>query len=132
MVIQRVDPVELVRPSGFTHAVVAEGSRIVFLAGQTALDADGQVVAGDVVDQFDRALANLLAALRAAGGGPEHLAALTVFIVDVVGYRSNAARIGAVWRRQVGREYPAMTAVGVVRLWDVDALVELQGWAVLP
>jgi enamine deaminase RidA (YjgF/YER057c/UK114 family) len=132
MGIQRVDPVELARPSGFTHAVVAEGSRVVFLAGQTALDADGRVVAGDVVDQFDRALTNLLAALRAAGGGPEHLSALTVYIVDVVAYRSNAARIGAVWRRLVGREYPAMTAVGVVRLWDEDALVELQGWAVLP
>jgi enamine deaminase RidA (YjgF/YER057c/UK114 family) len=132
MGIRRVDPAELPRPSGYAHAVVAEGSRLVFLAGQTGLDAKGQMVPGDVVDQFEQALTNLLAALRAAGGGPEHLASLTVYIVDVIGYRSNAARIGAVWRRLVGREYPAMAAVGVARLWDVEALVELQGYAVLP
>jgi enamine deaminase RidA (YjgF/YER057c/UK114 family) len=132
MTIRRVNPADLARPIGYAHAVVAEGSRIVFLAGQTGLDADGRIVPGDVVDQFTQALTNLLTALRATGGEPEHLASLSVYIVDVIGYRANAARIGEVWRRLVGKEYPAMAAVGVARLWDAEALVELQGYAVLP
>jgi len=130
--VRRINPPGLARPSGFSHAVVAEGSRLVFLAGQTAMDAGGTLVAGDVVEQFERALANLLAALAAAGGGPQHLASLTVYLVDMDGYRARAADIGAVWRRLVGREYPAMAGIGVARLWDADALVEVQGWAVLP
>ena len=132
MTIRRVDPPELHPPVGFAHAVVAEGSRIVFLAGQTALDGTARVVAGDVVDQFERALSNLLAALRAAGGEPARLTALTVYLVDVDDYRANAERVGAVWRRLVGHRYPAMAVVGVTRLWDADAVVELQGCAVLP
>ena len=127
----RVDPPELVRPSGFSHAVVGSG-RTVFLAGQTALDAEGHIVGDGVVAQFERALSNLLTALRAAGGAPQHLAALTVYIVDVEDYRAHAREIGAVWRRLVGAEYPAMAGVGVNRLWDVEALVEVQGTAVLP
>ncbi len=130
--MQRINPEGLARPSGFSHAVVAEGSRLVFLAGQTALDADGRLVGGDVVEQFERALGNLLAALAAAGGTPQQLASLTVYIVDMDDYRRRARDIGAVWRRLVGRDYPAMAGIGVARLWDAAALVEVQGWAVLP
>jgi enamine deaminase RidA (YjgF/YER057c/UK114 family) len=129
--IEHVNPAGLARPSGFSHATVAAG-RVVFLAGQTALDPDGSVVAGSVVQQFDVALSNLLAALRAAGGEPAHLASLTVYLVDLEDYRRHAREVGAVWRRLVGREYPAMAAVGVSRLWDTEALVEVQGFAVLP
>jgi enamine deaminase RidA (YjgF/YER057c/UK114 family) len=130
-VIERINPRELVRPSGFAHAVVATG-RMVFLAGQTALDADGRIVPGGLVVQFERALQNLLVALRAAGGAPEHLAQLTIYIVDMDDYRARAREIGAVWQRLVGRQYPATAGIGVARLWDVEALVELQGSAVLP
>ena len=84
------------------------------------------------MEQFERALANLLVALRAAGGEPAHLASLTVYIVDMDDYRAHAREIGEVWRRLVGRDYPAMAAVGVARLWDAEALVELQGVAELP
>ncbi|MGH3742619.1 MAG: RidA family protein, partial [Micromonosporaceae bacterium] len=80
----------------------------------------------------EQALRNLLTALAAAGGEPEHLAKLTVYIVDVPDYRERAAEIGAVWRRLVGREYPAMAGIGVARLWDDTALVELEGIAVIP
>lgn len=131
MALQRVNPPELGRPSGFSHAVVGEG-RTVFLAGQTALDTSGQIVGDGVVAQFEQALTNLLAALRAAGGEPEHLASLTVYIVDMDDYRTHAAEIGQVWRRLVGREYPAMAGIGIARLWDAEALVEIQGFAVLP
>ena len=131
MALQRVNPPELGRPSGFSHAVVGEG-RTVFLAGQTALDASGRVVGEGVVAQFELALGNLLAALRAAGGEPEHLASLTVYIVDMDDYRAHAAEIGRVWKRLVGRDYPAMAGIGISRLWDAEALVEVQGFAVLP
>jgi enamine deaminase RidA (YjgF/YER057c/UK114 family) len=131
MALQRINPPELGRPSGFSHAVVGEG-RTVFLAGQTALDASGSIVGNGVVEQFERALGNLLAALHAAGGEPEHLASLTVYIVDMEDYRAHAAEIGQVWKRLVGREYPAMAGIGISRLWDEEALVEVQGFAVLP
>jgi enamine deaminase RidA (YjgF/YER057c/UK114 family) len=131
MALQRVNPPELGRPSGFSHAVVGEG-RTVFLAGQTALDASGQVVGDGVVAQFEQALTNLLAALRAAGGAPEHLASLTVYIVDMDDYRTHATEIGQVWKRLVGRDYPAMAGIGISRLWDAEALVEVQGFAILP
>jgi enamine deaminase RidA (YjgF/YER057c/UK114 family) len=128
--IERVNPPELARPAGFAHAVVGSG-RIVFLAGQTAMAADGTIVGDSIVSQFETALGNLLTALRAAGGAPDELASLTVYAVNLAEYRRNAAQLGEVWRRLVGRAYPAMAAVGVTRLWDDDALVEVQGYAVL-
>ena len=132
MTLERIDPAELARPSGFAHAVKARGTTTVHLAGQTALDRDGRIVGSGVVEQFEQALGNLLTALRAAGGGPEHLASLTIYIVDVPDYRAHAREIGQVWRRLAGRDYPATAGIGVARLWDDDALVELQGTAELP
>lgn len=129
--LERIDPPELARPSGFAHAVAGSG-RTVFLAGQTGMDAEGRIVGGGVVAQFEQALANLLTALRAAGGGPEHLAQLTISIVDMEDYRAHAREIGAVWRRLAGTLYPATAGIGVARLWDAEALVELQGTALLP
>jgi len=130
--IERVNPPSLPAPSGFSHAVVATGGRLVFLAGQTALDASGSIAGKSVVEQFEQALKNLLTALEAAGGSPEHLASLTIYAVDLADYRAHGREIGAVWRRLAGREYPAMAAIGVRRLWDAAAVVEIQGFAVLP
>jgi enamine deaminase RidA (YjgF/YER057c/UK114 family) len=132
MTLERINPAELARPSGFAHAVRAIGTVTVHLAGQTALDRDGTIVGEGIVGQFEQALGNLLTALRAAGGSPEHLAAVTIYIVDVPAYRAHAREIGEVWRRLAGRDYPAMAGIGVARLWDDEALVELQGIAELP
>ena len=129
--MKRINPDSLASPSGFAHAVRASGTVRVHLAGQTALDRDGRIVGAGVVEQFERALTNLLTALDAAGGAPSDLAALTIYAVDLADYRAHAREIGAVWRRRVGRDYPAMAAVGVARLWDDDALVEVQGVAEL-
>ena len=130
MTIEPVNPPELAKPSGFSHAVVAEG-RVVFLAGQTAIDQSGAVAGTGVVEQFELALGNLLTALRAAGGAPEQLTSLTIYVTDLEEYRDNGAEIGAVWRRLIGKSYPAMAAVEVPRLWDEEALVEIQGFAVI-
>jgi enamine deaminase RidA (YjgF/YER057c/UK114 family) len=128
--MKRVNPPSLARPSGFSHAVVATGTT-VFLAGQTAMDADGLIVGDGVVEQFEQALGNLLSALGAAGGEPADLAAMTVYVVDMDDYRAHAREIGQVWKRLVGTDYPAMAGIGVARLWDANALVEVQGTAVL-
>jgi enamine deaminase RidA (YjgF/YER057c/UK114 family) len=129
--IERVNPRSLATPSGFAHAVIATGGRIVFLAGQTALNAEGTIAGDTIVEQFEQALANLLTALTAAGGQPGDLASLTVYAVDLADYRAHGREIGAVWRRLAGRDYPAMAAIGVSRLWDAAALVEVQGYAIV-
>lgn len=130
--LERINPERLAAPSGFSHAVTARGGTIVFLAGQTALDRAGRIVGDGIVAQFEQALGNLLAALSAAGGRPEHLAKVTIYAVDPEDYRAHSREIGQVWTRLAGRDYPAMALVGIVRLWDTTALVEVDGIAVLP
>ena len=130
MSLEFVNPPQLGQPSGYSHAVVGTG-RVVFLAGQTALDASGRIVGDIVVEQFEKAMSNLLLALDAAGGNPSDLASLTIYIVDMDDYRANAHAIGRVWKDLVGGTYPAMAGIGVTRLWDAEALVEVQGCAVL-
>jgi enamine deaminase RidA (YjgF/YER057c/UK114 family) len=129
--IERINPGDLAQPSGFSHAIAATGGRLIFLAGQTGYAPEGAIVGGGLVQQFEQALGNLLAALQAAGGAPGNLVSLTIYAVDLAEYRARAREIGKVWRRLCGREYPAMAAVGVSRLWDSDALVEVQGIAVV-
>jgi enamine deaminase RidA (YjgF/YER057c/UK114 family) len=129
MTVERINPDELARPSGFSHAVLVTERRLVFLAGQIGMDRGGKVVDGGVVAQFEQALANLLTALAAAGGRPEDLVCLTLYIVDVDDYQAHGKEIGTVWRKLAGTDYPAMAGVGVTRLWVPEALVEIQGVA---
>src|SRR5438034_2911110 len=130
MTTERINSAELARPSGFSHAVAATG-RMVFLAGQTGVDRDGNVADGGVVPQFERALTSLLTALGSAGGLPSDLVSLTIYLTDMADYQAHAREIGAVWRRLAGTDYPAMAAVGVTRLWLPELLVEIQGIAVV-
>jgi enamine deaminase RidA (YjgF/YER057c/UK114 family) len=135
MTAERINPAGLARPSGFSHAVSVAGvgatGRMVFLAGQIGMDRDSKLAEGGVVPQFEQALGNLLTALAAAGGQPSDLVSLTVYLTDVADYQAHGKEIGAVWRRLAGTEYPAMAGVGVARLWLPEALVELQGVAVV-
>ena len=132
MTVRRINPPELAPPIGFTHAVVAEGTTLVLLAGQTASNIDGAIVGETIVEQFEQVLTNLLVALEAAGGTPSQLAKLTIYSVDPVDYRGNAKEIGQIWQRLIGRDYPAMTLIGVTRLYDDAALLEIEGIAILP
>ena len=131
MDMERINPAELARPSGFSHAVSAPAGRMVFLAGQIGMDRDGKVAAGGIVPQFEQALANLLIALAEAGGHPSDLVSLTIYLIDVADYQAHGKQIGAVWRQLAGTDYPAMAGVGVTRLWLPEALVEIQGIAVV-
>ena len=131
MTAERINPAGLARPSGFSHAVSAPAGRMVFLAGQIGMDRDGKVAAGGIVPQFEQALANLLIALAEAGGHPSDLVSLTIYLIDVADYQAHGKQIGAVWRQLAGTDYPAMAGVGVTRLWLPEALVEIQGIAVV-
>jgi enamine deaminase RidA (YjgF/YER057c/UK114 family) len=115
----------LAEPIGYAHAVVAAPGRTVYLGGQVGAGAT-------VVEQFDVAAANLVAALHAAGGEPDDLVSLVVYATDVGEYRASLHDLGAVWRRHFGRRYPAMALVEVSALLDPDARVELMGVAVVP
>ena len=129
MAVERINPDELARPSGFSHAVSVTERRFVFLAGQIGVDGEGKLVAGGVVAQFEQALANLLTALAAAGGRAEDLVSVTLYITDLEDYQARGKEIGAVWRKLAGIEYPAMAGIGVTRLWVPEAQIEIQGVA---
>jgi enamine deaminase RidA (YjgF/YER057c/UK114 family) len=127
-----VNPEELSPPSGFAHAVVAGDGVTVYLGGQTGHRADGSLAGGDLVTQFDQACANVVTALRAAGGEPEHLVQLLIFATDLPDYRSRLRDLGEVYRRHLGRHFPAVALLGVAELVDPGAVVELVGTAVVP
>jgi enamine deaminase RidA (YjgF/YER057c/UK114 family) len=93
--------------------------------------ADGTIVASGIVEQFDQAAANLVTALAAAGGEPDDLVSVQVFVTDVAEYRDSRTELGRAWRRHFGRRYPAMGLFGVRELFDAEAKVELMGVAVL-
>jgi enamine deaminase RidA (YjgF/YER057c/UK114 family) len=118
-----VNPPDLPEPSGFSHAVVA--GRTVYLGGQIG-------AGSTVVEQFDEAARNILAALRAAGGEPDHLVSLVVYTTEIEEYRASTSELGEIWRRHFGRRYPAMALIGVAALFDPAARVELVGVAVIP
>jgi enamine deaminase RidA (YjgF/YER057c/UK114 family) len=132
MTHELVNPGGLAEPSGFSHAVVPAPGRTVYLAGQTALSPEGRIEGTTVAEQFDRAAANLLAALAAAGGRPHDVVSLQVFVTDVDEYKADLAEMGRVYRSHFGRHYPAMALLGVSRLWDEQAKVEIMGVAVVP
>ena len=127
-----VNPRELAPAVGYAHAVAAAAGRTVYLAGQTARAQDGTINGKTIVEQFDVAARNLTTALRAAGGRPEHLVSLQIFVTDAAAYRDSLPALGESWRAHFGRHYPAMAVLGVSELFDPAAKVELMGIAVVP
>jgi enamine deaminase RidA (YjgF/YER057c/UK114 family) len=122
----------LAEPSGYAHAVVAEPGTLVYLGGQTAQGSDGAIHGSTIVEQFDLAAGNVVAALAAAGGRPEHLVFMTIYVTDIAEYRASLSELGGVYRRHVGRHYPAIALLGVSALFDDAAKIELVGVAVIP
>jgi enamine deaminase RidA (YjgF/YER057c/UK114 family) len=127
-----VNPEGLAPPVGFAHAVVAAPGRTVYLGGQAAQAPDGRIVGDSIVEQFQVAAGNLVAALAAAGGAPEHLVSLHVYVTDAAAYRAALGELGAAYRRHLGRHYVATALFEVAGLFDPQALVELVGTAVIP
>jgi enamine deaminase RidA (YjgF/YER057c/UK114 family) len=127
-----VNPSSLAEPAGFAHAVVAAPGRTVYLGGQTAQNRAGEIVGTTIAEQFDVAAGNVITALAAAGGKPEHLVSLMIYVTDVPSYRAALAELAPVYRRHFGRHYPAIALLGVAELFDPTALLELVGTAVVP
>lgn len=127
-----VNPPALGRPVGFNHGIVTEGGRLLFLAGQTGSDAGGRIESpGDLVAQFERAICNLEEVVRAAGGALADVVKLNVFVRDRGDYVSKLRPLGEIFRRHFGAYYPTMALFEISALFQPDALVELEGIAVL-
>ena len=127
-----INPVGLGRPRGYANGVIAPaGSRLLFIAGQVAWDERQKIVSADFVEQFDRALANLLTVVEEAGGTSERIVRLVVYVTDKDEYRARLGDIGERWRARMHRHFPAMALVEVKSLLEDDAKVEIEGIAVL-
>ena len=132
MSFEFINPESLGLPRGYTNGVLTPaGGRVLFIAGQIAWDERQQIVSADFVEQFDRALANVLAVVREAGGSPERVARLVVYVTDKREYRARSGEVGERWRERMHRHFPAMALVEVKSLLEDDAQVEIEGIAVL-
>jgi enamine deaminase RidA (YjgF/YER057c/UK114 family) len=128
-----VNPPVLGQPSGFSHGLLATaGSRLLFVAGQTAADAEGRIAETGFVPQFEAALTRVLTVVATAGGRPENVGRMTIFVTDLDAYLESRPALGDVWSRLMGGHYPAMALVEVKRLVDSTATVEIEATAVIP
>ena len=128
-----INPDSLGAPSGYSHGLVAEATgKLLFIAGQIAWDQKQKIVSEDFVEQFDRALANVVTVLSAAGGKPEHIVRLVIYVTDKIEYRERTREVGERYRKHLGKHFPAMVLVRVAGLLDDAAKVEIEGMAVLP
>jgi enamine deaminase RidA (YjgF/YER057c/UK114 family) len=119
-------------PIGYANGIVVDAGRIVFIAGQVGWDAQQHFASADIVPQFDQALQNVLAVLRKAGGEPHHIARITAFCCDKPAYLAARRELGAIWRKHMGRHYPAMSMIFVADPLDRPGVIELEATAVLP
>lgn len=132
MSFKRINPESLGRPRGYTNGLVTTpGVRLLFVAGQVGWDERQQIVSDDFVEQFERALRNVLAVVSEAGGAPGGVARLTVYVTDKREYLARTSEIGERWRAVMGGNYPAMTLVEVKSLLEDRAKVEIECTAVL-
>lgn len=127
-----INPADLVKPRGYNHAILTEGGRLLFLAGQDGSDKQGHIVAaGDLVAQFEQALSNLNTVVTASGGRMQNIVKLNIFVRDRDDYLAKLMPLGRVFRRFFGDHYPAMALFEVTGFFQQEALVELEGIAVL-
>lgn len=127
-----VNPPDFPKPRGYTNGIVTGPGRLLYIAGQVAFDKDARIVSPDFATQFLHALDNVIAVVRAAGGGTEHIVKLLAFVTDTDKYRAAQKAIGEGWRARMGGYWPAMSLVKVAGLIEPGALVEIEGVAVLP
>src|SRR4029078_9305851 len=133
MAFTLINPDSLGAPSGYSHGLVADAhGKLLFIAGQIAWDLNQKIVSDDFVEQFDRALANVVTVLSAAGGQTEHIVRLVIYVTDKIEYRERTREVGVRYRKHLGKHFPAMVLVQVAGLLDDAAKVEIEGMAVLP
>lgn len=128
---ETINPQSLGAPRGYSNGILAAPGRMLFVAGQIAWGADQKLVSDDFAEQFGQALNNVVAVVRAAGGTPEDLCRLTIYVTDKKRYIAGIKAIGAKYREAMDRHYPTMALVEVADLLEEGALVEIEGTAVL-
>ena len=131
--MEPINPESLGAPRGYSNGMLAPvGARMLFVAGQIAWDAQQQVVSQDFAQQFLQALKNVMTVVEGAGGGPEHIGSLTIFVTDKRAYLNDLKNVGAAYREVMGRHYPTMALLEVAALVEDDAQVEIQAIAAIP
>src|SRR6266849_8410166 len=127
-----INPASLGAPRGYSNGVLTEGGgRLLFIAGQIGWDESQKIVSADLLEQFDRALANVIAVVTGAGGKPEQIARLIIYVTDKNEYRFRRKEIGERYRARMGKHFPAMVLVEVTGLLEDRAKIEIEGIAVL-
>ena len=132
MALKFINPESLGNPRGYSNGVLcAPGGALLFIAGQIAWDEQQRIVSADFVEQFDRALANVVAVVAEAGGTPEQIVRLVIYVTDKSEYKERTREVGRRWRARMGHHYPAMALVEVKSLLEYAAKVEIEGIAVI-
>jgi enamine deaminase RidA (YjgF/YER057c/UK114 family) len=133
MPVTFINPESLGAPSGYTNGLLADANgKFLFIAGQIAWNEEQQIVSDDFVEQFDRALANVMAVVSAAGAKSEHIVRLVLYVTDKLEYRERTREVGERYRKHMGKHFPAMVLVEVKGLLDDAAKVEIEGMALIP
>lgn len=132
MSLKFINPALLGLPLGYSNGVMTEpGARLLFIAGQLGWNEQQEIISADFVEQFDRALANVVAVVTEAGGRPEQIARLIMYVTDKNEYDSRTREIGDRYRTHMGKHFPAMVLVEVKSLLDDEAQVEIEAIAAL-
>jgi enamine deaminase RidA (YjgF/YER057c/UK114 family) len=119
-------------PVGYANGIAAGSGTLVFVAGQVGWDAQQKFASAEIAPQFEQALKNVLAVLAEAGAGPTHICRMTAYCCDKPAYLAARRELGAIWRRLMGRHYPAMSMIFVADLLDSPGKIELEATAVVP
>ena len=127
-----VNPEALGQPRGYSNGVLFEGGSLLFVAGQIGWNRDARIVSDGFAEQFAQALENVLAVVREAGGQPENIGRLLIFVTDKAEYTSQLRDVGSAYRQLMGKHFPAMTLVEVSSLLEPLAKVEIEALAVIP
>ena len=127
-----VNPDALGQPRGYSNGILARGGSLLFVAGQIGWNRDSRIVSDDFADQFAQALGNVVAVVREAGGQPEDIGRLLIFVTDKAEYTARLRDIGSAYRQLMGKHFPAMTLVEVSSLLEPLAKVEIEALAVIP
>src|SRR5262245_11654612 len=133
MSLKLINPESLGAPSGYSNGVLADAAgKLLFIAGQIAWDQNRNIVSDDFVEQFDQALANVITVLKAAGGEPNNVVRVVIYLTNKLEYSAQMRAVGERYRKHMGRHFPAMVMVQVAALLDDAAKVEIEAMAVLP
>lgn len=127
-----INPEALGQPRGYSNGILFEGGSLLFIAGQVGWDRDSRIVSDDFAEQFAQSLENVLAVVRRAGGKPENIGRLLIFVTDKAEYATRLRDVGSAYRQLMGKHFPAMTLVEVSSLLEPHAKVEIEALAVIP